>query len=102
MTTNKEIIKKHSLNPMSAVEQLDCSLDTLMDEARANTENQIFAELNIFISKFPTALTDGYHNRKDYPPFAITSRDDRNRYREYVKRVLDDEYQNFKKKYKVD
>ena len=36
MATNDEIIKKHSTNPNAAVEQMDCSLDTLMDEARAD------------------------------------------------------------------
>ena len=36
MATDDAITKKHSINPNSAVEQLDCSLDTLMDEARAD------------------------------------------------------------------
>lgn len=46
MTTNNEIIKKHSFNPMSATEQLNCSLDTLMNEARADTIKLIFDILN--------------------------------------------------------
>jgi hypothetical protein len=40
MATDGEIIKKHSLNPNSAVEQMDCSLDTLMGEARAEGYKQ--------------------------------------------------------------
>ena len=32
----------------------------------------------------------GYHDRKDYPPFALLSWDDRNRYLEYIGRVIDD------------
>jgi hypothetical protein len=41
MVTNKEIQKKHSLNPEGAVEEMDCSLDTLMDEARAATLEEV-------------------------------------------------------------
>ena len=35
-------------------------------------------------------LDSGYHNMKgdQYPPFALTLWDDRNRYREYISRVL--------------
>lgn len=32
--TDYEIVAKHSLNPNNAVEQLNCSIYTLMDEAR--------------------------------------------------------------------
>ena len=36
-------------------------------------------------------LDGGYHNRELdlYPPFAMAPWDDRNRYREYVRRVLE-------------
>lgn len=32
----------------------------------------------------------GYHNRDDYPPFALVSWDDRNKYREYIFRIIDE------------
>lgn len=35
-------------------------------------------------------IPNGYHTRKDYPPFAINSWDDRNRFLDYVCRVIDD------------
>lgn len=38
-------------------------------------------------------LDDGYHNREDYPPFAIDSMTDRNRYRYYVRTVAAEFYQ---------
>jgi hypothetical protein len=41
MATNAEIMKKHSTNPNAAVEQMDCSLDNLMDEARADEREKI-------------------------------------------------------------
>ena len=46
MVTNDEIIKKYSLNPNGAVEQLNCSLDTLMNESRQDTINQILKLLD--------------------------------------------------------
>lgn len=30
---------------------------------------------------------DGYHNRNDYPPFALASWDDRNRWCEYLEKI---------------
>lgn len=30
---------------------------------------------------------DGYNNRDDYPPFALTSWDDRNKFIEYLKKI---------------
>jgi hypothetical protein len=32
----------------------------------------------------------GYHEREDYPPFALTPWDDRNRYRAYVFKIIDE------------
>ncbi len=32
----------------------------------------------------------GYHDRDDYPPYALISWDDRNRYRDYVFRIIDE------------
>jgi hypothetical protein len=32
----------------------------------------------------------GYHDRKDYPPYALAAWDDRNRYREYVFKIIDE------------
>ena len=32
----------------------------------------------------------GYREREDYPPFAIAAWEDRNRYREYVFRIIDE------------
>lgn len=32
----------------------------------------------------------GYHDRDDYPPYAIESWTDRNRYREYVFKIIDE------------
>lgn len=46
MATNKEIIKKHSLNPNGAVEQMDCSLDTLMNEVRTDERQRVVQILN--------------------------------------------------------
>lgn len=40
------------------------------------------------------AIEGGYHGRKDYPPFALTPWDDRNRYREYVYRIIDEHVKN--------
>lgn len=33
------------------------------------------------------AADDGYHNRDDYPPYAIMAWDDRKRWREYVEKI---------------
>lgn len=35
-------------------------------------------------------LDGGYHDREDYPPYALVSWDDRNRYRKYLINVLAD------------
>lgn len=35
-------------------------------------------------------LDNGYHDREDYPPFAIDPMTDRNRYREYVRAVAEE------------
>jgi hypothetical protein len=35
-------------------------------------------------------IDSGYHNRSDYPPFALAPWDDRNRYREYVFKIIDE------------
>ena len=32
----------------------------------------------------------GYHNRDDYPPYAIASWDDRNRYRDYILKIIEE------------
>lgn len=36
------------------------------------------------------AISGGYHERNDYPPFAIVSFEDRPRYHQYIQRVLRD------------
>lgn len=36
------------------------------------------------------ALDSGYNDRDDYPPFALDLLTDRNRYRDYLIRVLND------------
>jgi len=40
--------------------------------------------------KLKDMIDRGYHDRQDYPPFALTAWDDRNRYREYVFRIIDE------------
>lgn len=40
--------------------------------------------------KLKDTIDWGYHNRDDYPPFALTPWDDRNRYREYVFKIIDE------------
>lgn len=42
------------------------------------------------IQKIKREIDDGYHNRKDYPPYALASWDDRSRYREYAFRIMDE------------
>lgn len=37
------------------------------------------------------AIDRGYHERTDYPPYALTPWDDRNRYREYIFRIIDEQ-----------
>jgi hypothetical protein len=34
------------------------------------------------------AISDGYHRRHDYPPFALVSFEDRPRFQQYIGRVL--------------
>ena len=82
MLTNDEIIKKHSLNPIRAVEQMDCSLDTLMDEARADqfrkdtdervqsikearieTIKKIFAELESIKDEYGNSILDTLYGK---------------------------------------
>jgi len=40
--------------------------------------------------KLKDKIDRGHHERQDYPPFAVTAWEDRNRYREYVFRVIDE------------
>lgn len=47
-------------------------------------------ELLDFIEKVKKEIDDGYHKRDDYPPYAIASWDDRNRYRQYIFKILDE------------
>jgi hypothetical protein len=42
-------------------------------------------------------IDNGYHDRDDYPPFALNSWDDRNRYREYVFKIIDEQVAEGKK-----
>jgi len=42
------------------------------------------------IAKIKREIDNGYHNREDYPPYALMSWDDRNRYREYVFRIMNE------------
>ena len=37
--------------------------------------------------KIIQAANDGYHNRPDYPPYALTPWDDRLRWSDYIKKV---------------
>lgn len=41
-------------------------------------------------TRLKNAIRNGYSNREDYPPFALTPFEDRNRYLEYVNRVIED------------
>ena len=42
------------------------------------------------IEKIKREIDEGYHSRSDYPPYALVSWDDRNRYREYIFKVMDE------------
>ncbi len=42
------------------------------------------------IKKIQREIDGGYHDRKDYPPFALMSWDDRSRYRGYVFKIMDE------------
>ena len=42
------------------------------------------------IEKIKREIDDGYHYRNDYPPYALASWDDRNRYRQYVFKIMDE------------
>ena len=42
------------------------------------------------IEKIKQAIDNGYHDRDDYPPFAIVSWDDRSRYKNYVYKIMDE------------
>jgi hypothetical protein len=42
------------------------------------------------INKIKREIDDGYHRRDDYPPYALVSWDDRNRYRQYVFKIMDE------------
>lgn len=44
--------------------------------------------------KLQRTIDDGYHNRDDYPPFALMSWDDRNRYRKYVFKIIEEFIRN--------
>lgn len=43
--------------------------------------------MKIEFEKVLKTAMDGYHDRKDYPPFALTSWDDRNRFIAYLKKI---------------
>ena len=36
------------------------------------------------------AISNGYHNRNDYPPFALSAIEDRQRFSNYVSKVIRD------------
>ena len=40
--------------------------------------------------KLKNAIVRGYMDRDDYPPYAITPWDDRNRYHAYVFKIIDE------------
>lgn len=42
------------------------------------------------VAQVKLRIDRGYHDRTDYPPFALDPITDRGRYREYIFRVLDD------------
>ncbi len=42
------------------------------------------------IEKIKREIDDGYHNRQDYPPYALVSWDDRSCYRRYVYKIMDE------------
>lgn len=42
------------------------------------------------IEKIKREIDNGYHTRGDYPPYALMSWDDRNRYRKYVYQIMDE------------
>ena len=42
------------------------------------------------IDKIKKEVDNGYHDRDDYPPYALVSWDDRNRYRKYVFKIMDE------------
>ncbi len=47
-------------------------------------------ELVDLISKIKSEIDNGYHDRSDYPPYAIMAWDDRTRYRLYVFKIMDE------------
>ena len=42
------------------------------------------------IEKMKQTMDKGYHDRQDYPPYALAPWDDRNRYREYIFKIMDE------------
>ncbi len=42
------------------------------------------------IEKIKLEIDGGYGNRDDYPPYALMAWDDRNRYREYTFKIMDE------------
>lgn len=40
--------------------------------------------------KLKNEIDEGYHEREDYPPYALMPWDDRNRYREYIFKIIDE------------
>ena len=42
------------------------------------------------IEKIKREIDNGYHDRPDYPPYALASWDDRNRYRAYVFKIMEE------------
>lgn len=46
--------------------------------------------IKITSQKLKDVIDRGYHHRKDYPSFALTPWDDRNRYRDYIFKIIDE------------
>ena len=46
------------------------------------------------IEEIKRVIDSGYGNRDDYPPYALMSWDDRNRYRKYIFKILDEFVEN--------
>jgi hypothetical protein len=43
------------------------------------------------IQKIKNLIDRGYNDRDDYPPFALNVIEDRNRYRAYIFKILDEQ-----------
>jgi len=44
----------------------------------------------VLIEKLKRAIDYGYFDRKDYPPYELMTWDDRNLYRKYVFKIMDE------------